>query len=87
MSTNFSQSTPKLILLVLSTISIGNAAIFGTATQANAADVKAGPIWNNADAKVKCPVAAAAVGRQWNGAWVTTIPGKASVCGMKPRRR
>jgi hypothetical protein len=86
MATNFSQSTPKIILIVLSTIAIGNAAIFGTATQANAQDVKAGPIWNNADAKVKCPVAAAAVGRQWNGQWKTTIPGKASVCGLKKKR-
>jgi len=46
-------------------------------------DVVAGPIWNNDDAKVKCPVAAAAVNREWNGAWTTTVWGKESVCGLK----
>ncbi|MCW5313452.1 hypothetical protein GTQ43_06410 [Nostoc sp. KVJ3] len=45
-------------------------------------EVKAGPIWNNDDAKIKCPVAAAAVNRQWNGNWITTIWGKESVCGL-----
>lgn len=47
-------------------------------------DVKAGPIWNNDDAKVKCPVAAAAVNREWNGQWTTTVEGQESVCGLKP---
>lgn len=45
-------------------------------------DVPAGPIWNNDDAQIKCPVAAAAAGGTWNGQWVTTIPGKMSVCGV-----
>ena len=53
MTTNFSQSMPKIILLVLSTLAIGSAAIFGAATQANAEDVKTGRIVNNADAKIK----------------------------------
>ncbi len=42
--------------------------------------VKAGPIWSNEDAKIKCPVAAAAVNGEWNGHWVTTVEGKESVC-------
>lgn len=47
-------------------------------------DVKAGPIWNNDDAKVKCPVAAAAINREWNSQWITTVEGQESVCGLKP---
>ena len=99
MTTNFFQSTPKIILLVLSTlavgsrlpcnslswerISIGNAAIFGLATKASAEDLKTGPIGSNADAKVKCPLVAKAVKREWNGQW-TTISSKESVCGLRP---
>jgi hypothetical protein len=77
----------SLVLLSLSITTICTAAILGSATQAAAKDVKAGPIWNNEDAKVKCPVAAAAVGGEWNGQWVTTIWGKESVCGVNFRKR
>ena len=45
--------------------------------------VNAGPIWNNDDAKVKCPVAATAARGIWNGQWKTTVPGVMSVCGVK----
>jgi hypothetical protein len=55
--------------------------VFGFANNAFALDVKAGPIWNNDDAKVKCPVAAAVYTATWNGQWVTTVPGQMSVCG------
>lgn len=48
-----------------------------------AQDVTAGPIWSNEDANVKCPVAAAAVNGTWTGAWVTTVEGEMSVCGIK----
>jgi len=44
-------------------------------------DVNAGPIWNNDDAKVKCPRTCDSVGLQWNGNWFTNDPGKNSVCG------
>jgi len=45
-------------------------------------DVKAGPIWNNDDAKVKCPATCTNNhGGVWNGQWTTTVPGKMSVCG------
>ncbi len=47
-------------------------------------DVKAGPILGNDDAKVKCPVAAAAANGVWNGQWTTTVFGKMSVCGVNP---
>jgi Mannan-binding protein len=72
----------SIILVSLSIATIGTATILGAATPATARDVKAGPIWNNEDAQVKCPVAAAAVGGAWNGQWTTTIQGKESVCGV-----
>ena len=72
----------SLVLLGLSVTTIGTSIILGAATQASAKDVKAGPIWNNEDAQIKCPVAAAAVGGEWNGQWRTTIWGKESVCGV-----
>ena len=42
-------------------------------------DVKAGPIWSNADAQMKCPSVCG--GLSWNGQWTTTEPGRMSVCG------
>ena len=44
-------------------------------------DVPAGPIWNNDDAKIKCPVVCASYGGTWNGQWRTVVEGKMSVCG------
>jgi Mannan-binding protein/Beta/Gamma crystallin len=85
MSTNFTnQSMKKKILLGLSMVAIASSALLSAATPATAKDVGAGPIWNNNDARVKCPAAAAAVNRKWNGQWRTTIHGKASVCGLSP---
>jgi Mannan-binding protein/Beta/Gamma crystallin len=72
----------KKILLGLSMVAIASSALLNAATSATAKDVEAGPIWNNNDAKVKCPAAAAAVNRKWNGQWRTTVNGKASVCGL-----
>ena len=46
-----------------------------------ATDVNAGPIWNNADAKTKCPGVCEEKGMQWNGQWTTTVQGEMSVCG------
>jgi len=40
------------------------------------------PISSNADAKGKCESVCKAFGG-WNGNWLTTIPGKMSVCGCK----
>ncbi len=45
-------------------------------------DVAAGPIWDTADAGVKCPVVAYAVNGAWNGQWATTIPDQMSTCGI-----
>jgi Mannan-binding protein len=68
-------------LLSLGTVIIGSYAVFGFSSQAFALDVKAGPIWNNDDAQVKCPVAVQVYNAQWNGAWTTTVWGIMSVCG------
>ena len=42
--------------------------------------VNAGPIWNNDDAKTKCPRTCDSVGLKWTGQWYTNDPGKNSVC-------
>ncbi|MEM5582134.1 MULTISPECIES: mannan-binding lectin [unclassified Roseibium] len=52
------------------------------ASAAGARDIEAGPIWNDEDAKLKCPVAAAAYEGKWNGQWKTTVEGEMSVCGV-----
>ena len=44
-----------------------------------AVDVPAGPIWNNDDAKAKCPGVCSSL--HWNGQWKTTEEGVMSVCG------
>src|SRR5262249_41494398 len=44
-------------------------------------DVPAGPIWNDDDAKLKCPSICASYGGTWNGQWATVVPGKLSVAG------
>jgi hypothetical protein len=82
MSTNFTkQSIVEKILLSLSIVAIASSALLNAAP-ATAKDVEAGTIWDNNDAKVKCPAAAAAVNRKWNGQWRTTVTRKASVCGL-----
>ncbi len=40
-------------------------------------NMDAGPIWNNDDAKAKCPAACKVT---WNGQWWTTVQGVMSVC-------
>jgi len=42
--------------------------------------VNAGPIWNQADAAVKCPVVGHAVGGRWTGGWWTVRMNEMSVC-------
>lgn len=65
----------------MGTVVIGCSASFAVSSQAFALDIKAGPIMNNDEAKVKCPVAAQVYGVEWNGQWKTTETGKMSVCG------
>ena len=64
-------------------VSASSPASPGVEAEAAAVDIPAGPIWNNEDAKVKCPVACAAASRRWNGQWTTVIWGKQSVCGCE----
>ncbi len=49
-------------------------------------DVQAGPIWDNSDAKKKCPSVCSNSSSfyNWNGHWVTTVEGTMSVCGCCP---
>ncbi len=51
-------------------------------SSAMAFDINAGPIWNNADASVKCPNTCTFYGG-WAGQWKTTQPGAMSVCGCQ----
>jgi hypothetical protein len=44
--------------------------------------VNAGPIWDQRDAELKCPVAAHAVNGRWTGGWRTTVTGQMSVCDI-----
>ncbi|ASP38469.1 hypothetical protein CHH28_07190 [Bacterioplanes sanyensis] len=43
--------------------------------------LEAGPIWDNSDARNKCPSTCGRACLQWSGQWRTTEPGKQSVCG------
>lgn len=67
-------------LLFSSLLIVSASVFFGFANAAFAVDVPAGPIWNNDDAKVKCPAVCIAAGGTWDGNWHTTIEGRASVC-------
>ena len=55
-------------------------------TSTRARRVNAGPIWNQADAELKCPVVAYAVNGSWTGQWVTTEQGRMSVCEIVNER-
>ena len=83
MSTNSNQSMKKKLLLPLGALIVGSSAVFGFSSQALARDVKAGPIFSNDQAKTICPGVCNTLGARWkwNGQWVTTVPGKQSVCG------
>lgn len=61
------------------TLRLAAVLVAGSSGAALAFDVKAGPIWNNDDAKNKCPPICS--GLRWNGQWTTTVQGKMSVCG------
>ena len=43
-------------------------------------NVNAGPIWDQRDAELKCPVVGHAVNGRWTGGWRTTVAGQMSVC-------
>jgi hypothetical protein len=45
-----------------------------------ATDYDAGPIWNDADARTKCPAVCTSHKRSWNGNWRTTVVGQMSTC-------
>lgn len=61
------------------------ASLLATASRADE-NVSAGPIWNDNDAKARCPRVCDSAHGHWNGQWKTTRPGIESVCGCSPRR-
>jgi hypothetical protein len=83
MSTTSNQSIKNKSLLLLGALIIGGSSVLSFSSQASAKDVKAGPIFNNNQAKTVCPGVCNTLGAQWkwNGQWRTTVPNKASVCG------
>jgi mRNA-degrading endonuclease RelE of RelBE toxin-antitoxin system len=68
-------------LLSLGSILVCSSALVSFSGKALAKDVNAGPIWNNIDAKAKCPKVCTKVNCKWNGQWKTTQFNKNSVCG------
>lgn len=66
-------------LSILAVLAAPIVAGIGLTQAARAIDVPAGPIWNNDDAKAKCPRMCTAL--EWNGQWRTTQEGVMSVCG------
>lgn len=68
----------KLMMVAMAALMV----VLFQAGTAQAFDVRAGPIWNDQDAKGKCPATCQWYGG-WNGQWTTTTPGEMSVCGCK----
>ena len=60
-------------------------ALCGSHNHAKAVDVQAGPIWNNEHAKEICPKVCSDQKLVWNGNWLTTVPGRMSVCGCNSK--
>ncbi|MCP4383896.1 MAG: lectin MVL [Hyphomicrobiales bacterium] len=52
-----------------------------------AAEIDAGPIWNNMDAQGKCPGVCSGAGGTWDGNWRTTVPGQQSVCSCNLKHK
>ncbi|NOR68112.1 MAG: hypothetical protein GQ532_00170 [Methylomarinum sp.] len=59
--------------------------LFGRVQQ-KTADIQAGPIFDNDQAKQVCPTVCKSVDSQWNGQWTTTVPGVMSVCGCEVKK-
>ncbi len=59
------------------------AAVAGATCSPGTVDQEAGPIWDNEDAKTKCPATCEKNNGSWNGQWRTTEWGKMSVCGCQ----
>jgi hypothetical protein len=55
--------------------------LLGLATEQQCTDLDAGPIFNQAEAEATCPKVCSSAEQSWNGQWVTTQWGVASVCG------
>jgi len=50
----------------------------------SASEFEAGPLWNDGDARAKCPAVCSRNGNQyWTGNWRTTVPNLMSVCSCE----
>lgn len=76
----FSRLVRGLALLVAMAVTIT-----GLPATGSARNVQAGPIWDNADARAKCPGVCGK--HRWDGNWHTTVPGIMSVCSCTGKRQ
>lgn len=73
---------------IIGSVALGTVMLLG-ATQVSASElfrplVQAAPIWNNADAKQKCPSLQSRYNSEiWRGSWTTTAWGKMSGCWLE----
>lgn len=75
----------RLAVLALIGLLFGTSGVAAVASAAES--IEAGPIWSDFDAKGKCPAVCAAAGGKWNGNWMTTVPGRMSVCSCEIRKK
>lgn len=80
MSTNSNQFMKKKFLLFPSLLLVCSSALVGFSGKAFAVEVQAGPIWNNDDARERCPRICEERGWRWTGHWRTTQRYRMSVC-------
>lgn len=72
---------PKSTFLILLSIVFGLSFYSSLALAFDfARSFSAGPIWNNDDAKTKCPNVCTSHNAKWNGQWKTVIEGQNSIC-------
>ena len=79
-------NTKVVALICAAALLTGCQSVPPPAPATTARDFNAGPVWNQDDAQMKCPIVAAAVAGTWNGQWVTTEQGRMSVCGIEGAR-
>ncbi|MFL5359073.1 mannan-binding protein [Archangium sp.] len=65
---------------------VGQHAQEARAANACNVEVKAGPLWNSADANTRCPTTCGGQSfAAWDGAWWTSLPGQKSVCQCRDK--
>jgi hypothetical protein len=71
----------KLVSMLMLAAATTSLVVTAYAVECSYVDLEAGPIWNNEDAKTKCPPICTDHGGYWKGQWTTTVWGQMSVCG------